>query len=94
MTSLNTTLSTAFSAHARAMSANQGISSSLTAARARLATRRLERQAFASLVTSIWRPETITQSATVAAPQDPTKEEMDPEERRWALEWERRNVED
>jgi hypothetical protein len=93
MTSLNTTLSTAFSAHARAMSANQGISSSLTAARARLATRRLERQAFASLVTSIWRPETTT-SATVAAPQEPTKEEMDPEERRWALEWERRNVED
>jgi hypothetical protein len=93
MTSLNTTLSTAFSAHARAMSANQGISSSLTAARARLATRRLERQAFASLVTSIWHPET-SKSATVAAPQEPTKEEMDPEERRWALEWERRNVED
>jgi hypothetical protein len=90
-----TTLSTAFAAHARVMSTDHGISSSLTAARARLAGRRLERRAFASIIASIWHPEkAVAPVAMTATAPEPTREEMDPEERRWQLEWERRNVED
>jgi hypothetical protein len=87
MTTMTTTLSTAFGSHARTMATGQGISTSLRTARERLAARRLERQAFATLMASIWRPEAPPAAANDSAP-------MDAEERRWQLEWERRNTED
>ncbi len=36
----------------------------------------------------------IPQAALVAQVENPQREETSPEERRWQLEWERRNVED
>ena len=89
-----TTLSTAFAAHARVMSTDHGISSSLTTVRARLASRRLERRAFATIIASIWHPEKTSAPAAMTAGQEPPRQEIDPDERRWQLEWERRNVED
>jgi hypothetical protein len=93
MTTTSASLSMAFNTHARLISLDTGISSSLKAARERLAGRKLERRAFATIVAAIWHPETTVTSTTAPA-QEPTREEMDPEERRWQLEWERRNIED